>query len=43
MLDAVEHDPGILSGLFVNYADILVGIACAIGIKLMHFKRVKTE
>lgn len=41
--DAVEHDPGTLSGLFVNYAYILVGVAGAIGIKLMHFKRAKPE
>ncbi|MGZ8145065.1 MAG: hypothetical protein ACXWTG_12965, partial [Methylosarcina sp.] len=36
--DAVEHDPSTLSGLFVNYAYILVGAACAIGMKFMHFK-----
>lgn len=36
--DALEHNPGALSGLFVNYAYILVGIACAVGVKFMHFK-----
>lgn len=41
--DAVEHNPGTLSGLFVNYAYILVGIACAIGVKFMHFKQAKPE
>jgi hypothetical protein len=40
--DAVEHNPGTLSGLFVNYAYILVGTACAIGIKSMHFKQAKS-
>ncbi|MGZ8916170.1 MAG: hypothetical protein ACXW1Z_24075 [Methylobacter sp.] len=37
--DAVEHNPGTLSGLFVNYAYILVGVACAGGVKYMHFKQ----
>jgi ABC-type Fe3+ transport system permease subunit len=37
--DAVEHNPGTLSGLFVNYAYILVGVACAVGVKYMHFKQ----
>ncbi len=37
--DAVEHNPGTLSGLFVNYAYIAVGAACAIGIKFLHFKQ----
>ncbi|MFZ2448974.1 MAG: hypothetical protein CTY16_12155 [Methylobacter sp.] len=36
--DAVDHNPGTLSGLIVNYAYILVGAACAIGIKFLHFK-----
>ncbi|MGZ8239735.1 MAG: hypothetical protein ACXW00_12945 [Methylobacter sp.] len=40
--DAVEHNPGTLSGLFVNYAYILVGTACAIGIKYIHFKQAKS-
>lgn len=37
--DAVDHNPGALSGLFVNYAYILVGVVCAIGVKSMHFKK----
>lgn len=37
--DAVDHNPSTLSGLFVNYAYILVGTACAIGIKFRHFKQ----
>ncbi len=37
--DAVEHNPGTLSGLFVNYAYIMVGLACAIGIKFLYFKK----
>jgi hypothetical protein len=37
--DAVEHNPGTLSGLFVNYTYILVGVACAVGVKYMHFKQ----
>jgi hypothetical protein len=40
--DAVEHNPGTLSGLFVNYAYILVGVACAIGVKFLHFKRAES-
>jgi hypothetical protein len=40
--DVVEHNPGTLSGLFVNYAYILVGTACAIWIKFMHFKQTKS-
>ncbi|MDP1666051.1 MAG: hypothetical protein Q8L79_13105 [Methylobacter sp.] len=40
--DAVEHNPGTLSGLFVNYAYILVGVACAIGVKFMHFKQAES-
>jgi hypothetical protein len=40
--DAVEHNPGTLSGLFVNYAYILVGIACAIGFKFLYFKQANT-
>jgi len=40
--DAVEHNPGTLSGLFVNYAYILVGVACAIGFKFLHFKQAKS-
>ncbi|MCK9621907.1 MAG: hypothetical protein M0R47_15400 [Methylobacter sp.] len=40
--DAVEHNPGTLSGLFVNYAYILVGIACAVGVKFMHFKQAES-
>ena len=39
--DAVEHNPGTVSGLFVNYAYILVGVACAIGFKFLHFKQAK--
>lgn len=39
--DAVEHNPGTLSGLFVNYAYILVGIGCAVGFKFLHFKPAK--
>lgn len=39
--DAVEHNPGTLSGLFVNYAYILAGVACAIGFKFMYFKQAK--
>ncbi len=39
--DAVEHNPGTLFGLFVNYAYILVGTAFAIWIKFMYFKQVK--
>ncbi|MGR9116064.1 MAG: hypothetical protein ACU85E_09880 [Gammaproteobacteria bacterium] len=37
--NAVEHNPGTLFGLFANYAYILVGIACAIWVKFMHFKQ----
>lgn len=37
--DAVEHNPGTLSGLFVNYAYIVVGAACAAWVKHMHFKQ----
>jgi hypothetical protein len=40
--DAVEHNPGTLSGLFVNYAYILVGVACAVGVKFMHFKQAES-
>ena len=40
--DAVEHNPGTLSGLFVNYAYILVGVACAVGVKYMHFKQAES-
>jgi hypothetical protein len=40
--DAVEHNPGTLSGLFVNYAYILVGIACAVGFKFLYFKQANT-
>jgi hypothetical protein len=40
--DSVEHNPGTLSGLFVNYAYILVGAACAIGFKFVHFKKAKS-
>ena len=40
--DAVEHNPGTVSGLFVNYAYILVGVACAIGFKFLHFKQAKS-
>jgi hypothetical protein len=40
--DAVEHNPGTLSGLFVNYAYILVGVACAVGVKYMHFKQTES-
>ncbi len=40
--DAVEHNPGTLSGLLVNYAYILVGSACAIGVKFMHFKQTES-
>jgi hypothetical protein len=39
--DAVDHNPGTLTGLFVNYAYILVGAACAIGIKFLYFKPSK--
>ena len=39
--DAVDHNPGTLSGLFVNYAYILIGAACAIGIKFVYFKQPK--
>jgi len=39
--DAVDHNPSTLSGLLVNYAYIVVGAACAIGIKLKHFKATK--
>ena len=39
--DSVEHNPGTLSGLFVNYAYILVGVACAVGFKLLHFKQTR--
>lgn len=37
--DTVEHNPGTLSGLLVNYAYILVGAACAIGLKFLYFKQ----
>ncbi|TAK60905.1 hypothetical protein [Methylobacter sp.] len=37
--DALAHNPGTLFGLFVNYAYILVGAACAIGVKFMYFKK----
>jgi hypothetical protein len=40
--DSVEHNPGNLSGLFVNYAYILVGAACAVGFKFLYFKNDKT-
>ncbi|MDO9269562.1 MAG: hypothetical protein Q7T96_10705 [Methylobacter sp.] len=40
--DAVEHNPGTLSGLFVNYAYILVGVACAVGVKFMYFKQAES-
>ena len=40
--DSIEHNPGTLSGLFVNYAYILVGIACAIAFKFLHFKQPKS-
>jgi hypothetical protein len=36
--DALEHNPGTLSGLFVNYAYIVVGAASAAWVKHMHFK-----
>lgn len=40
--DAVDHNPGTQSGLFVNYAYILVGAVCAIGIKFKYFKTSKS-
>jgi hypothetical protein len=40
--DAVEHSPGTLSGLFVNYAYILVGVGVAIGFKFLYFKQAKS-
>jgi len=39
--DAVDHNPSTVSGLLVNYAYIVVGAACAIGIKLKRFKAPK--
>ncbi|GAB6140135.1 hypothetical protein JCM14076_08640 [Methylosoma difficile] len=36
--DAVDHNPSTLSGLVVNYAYIIVGAACAIGLKFKYFK-----
>ncbi|MGJ0493159.1 hypothetical protein [Methylobacter sp.] len=39
--DAVEHNPGTLSGIFVNYAYIVVGAACAAWVKYMHFKQTE--
>ncbi|MGZ5053133.1 MAG: hypothetical protein ACXWF8_19290 [Methylobacter sp.] len=40
--DAVQHNPGTLSGLFVNYAYILAGIACAVGVKFLYFKQAES-
>ena len=39
--DAVDHNPGVLFGLFVNYAYILVGAVCAIVIKFKYFKKTQ--
>jgi hypothetical protein len=40
--DAVEHNPGTLSGLFVNYAYILVGAASAVAVKFLYFKKTES-
>jgi hypothetical protein len=40
--DAVEHNPGTLSGLFVNYAYILVGAAAAVAVKFLYFKKTES-
>ncbi len=40
--DAIQHNPGTLSSLFVNYAYILVGAACATGIKFLYFKQTES-
>lgn len=41
--DSVDHNPGTLSGLVANYAYIVVGVACAIGYKLLYFKQAKSS
>jgi hypothetical protein len=35
--DAVEHNPGTLLALVVQYAYIVVGVACAAWVKSRHF------
>lgn len=40
--DAVEHNPDTLSGLFANYAYILVGAACAVWVKFQYFKQTES-